>query len=150
MASISSPLPLVYSLPGFKKRKSHYIYKKFVVSLLSQSCLFFSKDHLHVHFFLYVCVQTLILILHFPFLFSETVSAACRMLPANGVCVQDCVRAQTKQKHAPLPLRERMHSQTYCILIVTSFSTSRQYDLRKIWELIIDDTSYFVVISCVI
>ena len=72
------------------------------------------------------------------------ISTACRILPANGVCVQDFVWEslnQTKTCTSPFTKKNAQPNILHAILIVTSLSTSRQYDLRKIWELINDDTS---------
>lgn len=131
MASISSSLPLVYSLPGFKKKHNQnnknqsLKYHLFIMSIKSPFCfdlnhsspkVFLSKIRSSRWWFFCVCAKSYSSVIFFYSCFlKRLVLRAGYCLPVMYVYRIMCETAQTKEKHARLPLRKRMHSQTFCL-----------------------------------
>lgn len=96
--------------------------------------LLFQRSGIHVKVSTFLCK----IIFYFLslLLVSKTLSAACRILPANPTGL--CESAQIKQEHAS-PFKKKKKN---CVIQIILFSNSRQYDPPKIQELLNDGTGY--------
>lgn len=101
------------------------------------SRLLFQRSGIHVKVSTFLC--KIVFYFWSLLLVSKTLSAACRILPANPT--GSCERAQIKQEHAS-PLKKKKQKTLCVIQIITLFSNSRQYDPPKIGELLNDGTGY--------